>query len=263
MIGRSMFDIKDNKPYCEKVRSTPFLSPAEELELVREYRRTGNSDARDRVILSNQKFIIKEAFKYSSNRVSAEDLIQVANIGLMRAFNKFDPEKGFRFLTYARWWIRAELSNYLYANDAILKGGQTQTQRKLWFKIIRLMIGLLDDGNSEEEAFVIIAKMDKVPVSAVRSAYALRSSCVIEYLDIGASPLPSPEEIADVRERERLATSLANIECSRDIEGDIIFDYLACSDPVPMGEIGSRYGLSRERVRQIKNELLDRMRAAA
>lgn len=259
-----MFEIKDNGPYCKKVKSAAFLTPAEELDLVRKYKRTGDTAARDKVILSNQKFVIKEAFKYSSKRISAEDLIQVANIGLIRAFDKFDPEKGFRFLTYARWWIQAELSNYLYANDAILKGGTSQVQRTLWFRVVRLMIELLDDGSTEDEAFTIIAKRYRVPVSGVRSVYALRSAHVVDCNDtIIVSSLLSPEELSACRERERLANRLANIECSRKIEEDIIFDYLASAEPLSMGKIGAKYGLSRERVRQLKNNILERMRAAA
>ncbi len=258
-----MSELAENKVYCAKVTSTPYLSREEELELTRDFKRTGNLRSRDKVILSNQKLLIKAAIKYSSERVSVEELVQEGNIALIIAFRKFDPELGYRFMTLAVWQVRASIQNYLFGNGSFFRGGTTQTQRAIWFKVLPRMHTLLGEGYSEDEAFAVIAREERVKPSKVMNTYRLRTVSVIPVDNDDSLLLPGSDSLLDEMKQTVAVRKLAASKCRRDIEREIVSYRFLQEDPMTLAELAKSHNLSRERVRQIEMKLLERMRSAA
>ena len=121
--------------YMMRINQLPLLSQEEEFELGVKYRKHDDMDAAQKLITSNLRFVVKVAFEYKSYGFKILDLIQEGNIGMMMALKKFDPYKGYRFISYAIWWIRAYIQNFIIKNWSLVKIGTTQAQKKLFYKI--------------------------------------------------------------------------------------------------------------------------------
>src|SRR5512140_3796413 len=121
--------------YLSEINQFPLLTVEEEQSLARTYRRKGDTRAAHRLVTANLRFVVKVAYEYRSYGFKMADLIQEGNIGLMKAVQKFDPYKGYRLISYAVWWIRAYIQNYIIKSWSLVKIGTTQAQRKLFFKL--------------------------------------------------------------------------------------------------------------------------------
>src|SRR5512143_1222894 len=123
--------------YLSRINQFPLVTAADEQSLARTYRRTGDTRAAHRLVTANLRFVVKIAYEYRSYGFNMIDLIQEGNIGLMKAVQKFDPDKGIRLISYAVWWIRAYVQNYVMRSFSLVKLGTTQSQRKLFFSLAR------------------------------------------------------------------------------------------------------------------------------
>src|SRR6266508_2192606 len=123
--------------YLSEINQFPLLTVEEEQNLARLYRRKGDTRAAHRLVTANLRFVVKVAYEYRSYGFKMADLIQEGNIGLMKAVQKFDPDKNIRLISYAVWWIRAYIQNYILKSWSLVKIGTTQAQRKLFFSLAR------------------------------------------------------------------------------------------------------------------------------
>ena len=121
--------------YITEINRFPLLTPEEEFKLAMRLKKDNDMEAAEKLIVSNLRFVVKIAHEYRNYGFKLADLIQEGNIGLIHAVKKFDPEKGYRLISYAVWWIRAYIQNYLIKSWSIVKIGTTQAQRKLFFKL--------------------------------------------------------------------------------------------------------------------------------
>src|SRR5919197_2550845 len=123
--------------YLSEINQFPLLTVEEEQDLARLYRRKGDTRAAHRLVTANLRFVVKVAYEYRSYGFKMADLIQEGNIGLMKAVQKFDPDKGIRLISYAVWWIRAYIQNYILKSWSLVTLGTTPAQRKLFFSLAR------------------------------------------------------------------------------------------------------------------------------
>ena len=123
--------------YLAEINRYPLLTVDEEQRLARLYARNGDLDAAHKLVTSNLRFVVKVAYEYRSYGFKMADLIQEGNIGLMKAVQKFDPDKGIRLISYAVWWIRAYIQNYILKSWSLVKLGTTQAQRRLFYQLNR------------------------------------------------------------------------------------------------------------------------------
>src|SRR5512132_320219 len=137
--------------YLAEINKYPLLTVDEEQRRARLYAKSGDLDAAHKLVTSNLRFVVKVAYEYRSYGIKMADLIQEGNIGLMKAVQKFDPDKGIRLISYAVWWIRAYIQNYILKSWSLVKLGTTQAQRKLFFSLARTKREL--DKMSAEHGF--------------------------------------------------------------------------------------------------------------
>lgn len=127
--------VKDSlESYLEKINLFPLLTREEEFQLATSYRNNNDVEAANKLVTSNLRFVVKMALEYKAYGVKLADLIQEGNIGLMIAVKRFDPDRGYRFITYAVWWIRAYIQNFIIKSWSLVKIGTTQSEKKLFYK---------------------------------------------------------------------------------------------------------------------------------
>jgi RNA polymerase sigma-32 factor len=150
------FKMINQDPYLSQIKQFPLLTPEEEFELAVRYRDHKDKEAAHKLITSNLRFVVKIALAYKSYGIKLSDLIQEGNIGLMMALKKFDPYRGSRFTSYAVWWIRAHIQNFIMKNWSLVKIWTTQSQKKLSYKIEKVRKAL-EFYQEKEEKYEIVA----------------------------------------------------------------------------------------------------------
>ena len=259
--------------YFAEIRRFPLLTAEEEHCLAVRFYEEQDLETAHKLITSNLRFVVKIAAEYRAYNIKMLDLIQEGNIGLMMAVRKFDPHKGFRLISYAVWWIRAYIQNYIISAWSLLKIGTTQAQKKLFFKLnqaknaIRQMTGVdapaatalsLDVKESE------VAEMEQ----RMRGEQSLDAQIVngegFTLLESLADKRENQEELLGRIEEENLlqrevtqALTLLN-----DKERYVIEHRVSADDPLTLQEIAEHFAISRERVRQIEEGALKKMKAA-
>ncbi|MDO9124905.1 MAG: RNA polymerase factor sigma-32, partial [Deltaproteobacteria bacterium] len=251
----------------------PLLTPEEEFSLARKYREHNDISAAHKLITSNLRFVVKVALGYKSYSVKLLDLIQEGNIGLMMAVKKFDPYKGNRFISYAIWWIRAFMQNFIIKTWSLVKIGTTQAQKKLFYKIGKVRKALESDRENEEKYELLAKDLDvpKEDIIEMEQRMASRDLSLdapfdegkeLTHLDLLQEGSPNQEEILaqeqekEVRERE-VQKALKRLN---EKEVFIIKNRVMSDDPLTLQEIGNHLKLSRERVRQIESEALKKLK---
>src|SRR4030066_1992334 len=146
--------------YLTQINQFPLLTQEEEFKLATRYRKNNEIEAAQKLITSNLRFVVKVAFEYKSYGVKLQDLIQEGNIGLMMAVKKFNPDKGYRFISYAIWWIRAYIQNFIIKTWSLVKIGTTQAQKKLFYKIGKVRKALESDGAIEKKYELLAKDLD-------------------------------------------------------------------------------------------------------
>ncbi len=260
--------------YITEINRFPLLTPEEEFKLAVRLKYSDMAAA-EKLIVSNLRFVVKIAHEYRNYGFKLADLIQEGNIGLIHAVKKFDPYKGYRLISYAVWWIRAYIQNYLIKSWSIVKIGTTQAQRKLFFKLsqAKKQLETLSQKNPEfaeiAESLGVkgseVAEMDLRMGSRDVSLHEFigdeGDSSYIDFLayegDNQETSLIKNEETSLVK--RDIAGALANLN---ERESYIIKHRVMADNPETLQEIGDRYKITRERARQIEKQALKKVQLA-
>lgn len=259
--------------YLIQINQFPLLTPEEEFDLARRYRDHNDIGAAHRLITSNLRFVVKVALEYKSYGVKLLDLIQEGNIGLMMAVKKFDPDKGNRFISYAIWWIRAFIQNFIIKTWSLVKIGTTQAQKKLFYKIGKVRKALEADPENEARYELLARDLDvhQEDIMEMEQRMATRDLSLDTPFDDGKElthldllqeeSLNQEEKLAEEQEKERREKEVQRaLKRLNEKEIFIIKNRIMADDPLTLQEIGDRLKLSRERVRQIESEALKKLK---
>jgi len=259
--------------YLVQINQFPLLTQEEEFQLAVRYRKYNDLEAAQKLITANLRFVVKVAFEYKSYGVKLPDLIQEGNIGLMMAVKKFNPYKGYRFISYAIWWIRAYIQNFIIKSWSLVKIGTTQAQKKLFYKIGKVRKALESGGNTEKKYEYLakdldVAKSDIIEMEQRMSSRDLSLDTPFDegheltHLDLLQEDSLNQEE-ALAREEEKKIREREVVNAMKRLnekEVYVIKNRIMADSPLTLQEIGDHLRLSRERVRQIESEALKKLR---
>lgn len=259
--------------YIMQINQLPLLTQKEEFELAVRYRKYNDRDAVQKLITSNLRFVVKVAFEYKSYGIKILDLIQEGNIGLMMAIKKFDPYKGYRFISYAIWWIRAYIQNFIIKNWSLVKIGTTQAQKKLFYKIGKVRKALEANQEKEKKYEIIandldVAKEDIIEMEQRMSSRDLSLDAPFDdnqelsHFDLLKETSPNQEEVFGEEEEKKILEREVQDAMKRlnEKEEYVIKNRIMADSPLTLQEIGNHLKLSRERVRQIESEALRKLK---
>ena len=265
--------------YLQEIRKFPMLEPEEEYMLAKRWKEREDSEAAHRLVTSHLRLVAKIAMGYRGYGLPLSELISEGNVGMMQAVKRFDPDRGFRLATYAMWWIRAAIQEYILHSWSLVKMGTTAAQKKLFFNLRKLKGRMeeLDQGDLPPAAVRAIAIELDVPEFEVvdmnrrlggadTSLNALvGNDADSEWLEMLPDERPSQETLLADRDefqqrKERLGAALKTLNQR---ERDIIVERRLKDDPSTLEELSHRYAVSRERIRQIEAKALDRLRRRA
>ncbi len=257
--------------YLAEINRFPLLSVDEEQVLARRFRDSGDTRAAHRLVTANLRFVVKVSYEYRSYGFRMADLIQEGNIGLMKAVQKFDPDKGIRLISYAVWWIRAYIQNYILKSWSLVKLGTTQAQRKLFFSLARTKRELDKDSvehgadSDGHDAHKVAHKL-RVKPGEVREMEQrmdgrdlsldapLGDDSAHSHVDFVASPGPSQDdELSGAQEQRMVSGRVVDALARLDVRERYIIEQRVMSDrPLTLKELGEHFGFSRERARQLE-----------
>jgi RNA polymerase sigma-32 factor len=267
------------KGYLSDIRRFPMLEKDQEYRLAKRWREQGDRDAADQLITSHLRLAAKIAMNYRGYGLPIAEVISEGNVGLMQALNRFEPERGFRFATYAIWWIRASIQDYILRSWSLVKIGTTTSQKKLFFKLrsAKNKIAALESGDLHPDQVALIAKnLDVAEVDVVDMNRRLGGDKSIntplrndgeagEWQDHLVDQSPSPEALVveqDEREHQHNAL-IAAIDVLNDRERRIFEARHLADEPLTLEQLAENFGVSRERVRQIEVRAFEKVRKAA
>ena len=259
--------------YLTQINKFPLLTQEEEFKLATRYRKDNDIEAAQTLITSNLRFVVKVAFEYKSYGVKLLDLIQEGNIGLMMAVKKFDPYKGYRFISYAIWWIRAYIQNFIIKTWSLVKIGTTQAQKKLFYKIGKVRKALESDQDNEKKYDVLANDLDvaKEEIMEMEQRMSARDLSLDAPFDEDHELTPLDllqegsvnQEDALIAEQEKKILQAEVLDAMRRLnekETFVIKNRIMAESPLTLQEIGDHLKLSRERVRQIESEALKKLK---
>lgn len=261
--------------YMQEIRKYPMLSHAEEEQLARSWRDKGDQSAAHKLVNSHLRLVAKIAMGYRGYGLPVSELISEGNVGMMQAVRRFDPDRGFRLSTYAMWWIRAAIQEYILHSWSLVKMGTTAAQKKLFFNLRRLkgQMQAIDDGDLQPEQVTKIATLLDVPeqdvVNMNRRLSAPDNSLNApikmdgegEWQDWLVDDSESQE--TEMAEREELtgrkallATALKTLS---ERERHILIERRLKDNPTTLEDLSQQYDVSRERVRQIEVRAFEKL----
>ncbi|HEY4636200.1 MAG TPA: RNA polymerase sigma factor RpoH [Rhodospirillales bacterium] len=261
--------------YLHRIRGYPMLAADEEFRLARRWRDHEDAAAADRLVTSHLRLVAKIAMGYKGYGLPLEEIIGEGNVGMVQAIRRFDPDRGFRLSTYAMWWIRAAIQEYILHSWSMVKIGTTSAQKKLFFNLRKLksQIQALEEGDLLPENVTRIATRLGVPESEVVSMNRrlsspdqslnapLREEGEGEWQDWLTAQEESQETLlADKQElgsRRQLLTDALKALSER--ERDILKERRLKDAPATLQDLSERYGISRERVRQIETRAFEKL----
>lgn len=257
--------------YLAEIKVFPLLEEQEEYRLAVRLYEEDDLEAAQTLITSNLRFVVKVAAEYRNYGLKMLDLIQEGNVGLMLAVRKFNPYKGFRLITYAVWWIRAQIQSYIISSWSLLKIGTTQAQRKLFFKLkeaknaIRRMVG--DDDLSATALSLDVSESDVEEMELrLMGELSLDAELIAgeggNLLETLADDRPNQEsQLADLQEQQLLQQQVsAAVQQLGEKEQFVVECRIKADEPMTLQEIADHFGISRERVRQIEENALRKIR---
>jgi RNA polymerase sigma-32 factor len=265
--------------YLAEIRKFPILSPQEEFMLAKRFQEHGDTDAAARLVTSHLRLVAKIAMGYRGYGLPVSELISEGNIGLMQGVKKFEPDRGFRLATYAMWWIKASIQEFILRSWSLVKIGTTAAQKKLFFNLRRMksQIEAFEDGDLKPEDVAKIATDLGVTEEEVismnrRMAMGGDTSLNVSMREDGEGqwqdwlvddqPLQD-ERIADAEERDvRHGMLLEAMNALNDREKHILVERRLVEEPKTLEELSQVYGVSRERVRQIEVRAFDKLQKA-
>ena len=267
-----------NKTYFSEIRRFPLLEREQEYALAKRWREEGDREAADQLVTSHLRLAAKIAMGYRGYGLPITEIIAEGNVGLMQALNRFEPERGVRFSTYAMWWIKASIQDYILRSWSLVKIGTTAAQRKLFFKLrsAKNKIAAFEGGDLRPEHVALIAKdldvADQEVVEMNRRIVGDKSINVPlhedgetgEWQDRLIDESPSPEAIVlEQDEKERRLNALTSaIEVLNGRERQIFEARHLFDEPETLEELAEKFNVSRERIRQIEVRAFEKVRKA-
>jgi len=264
--------------YLEEIRRFPMLEPREEYMLAKRWREHGDRDAAHKLVTGHLRLVVKIARGYGGYGLPISEVISEGNVGLIQAIKRFEPEKGFRLATYAVWWIKASIQEYILRSWSLVKMGTTANQKKLFFNLrkAKSKISILQEGDMRPEKVKIIAR--RLGVTETDVIYMNRRLGGDASLNM---PIRDDEDSGEwqdwlVDERENQETTLAESEefdnrrkalaaaliVLNDRERRIFEARRLAEDPITLTELAEEFGVSRERVRQIERSAFEKAQRA-
>ncbi|MBN2694176.1 RNA polymerase factor sigma-32 [bacterium] len=253
--------------YIQKINQFTLLTKDQEFSLAKKLKDDGSQNSAMLLINSNLRFVVKIAYQYKNYGFKLSDLIQEGNYGLIMAVKKFDPEKGYRLITYAVWWIKAYIKNYIINNWSLIKVGTTQAQKRLFFK-------LKEEMRKNE---ILMLKGGDVEIKLIADKFQVKESEIIEmdqrisskdfYLDaqlsddkgtthidlLSTNDISIEDKIIDEEQLDKIGEKLKEVyKILKDVEKTIFEERLIAEYPKTLQELGEQLGISRERVRQLE-----------
>ncbi len=261
--------------YMEQIKKFPLLEAQEEYMLAKAWKNQGDVKAAHKLVTSHLRLVAKIASGYRGYGLPLSDLISEGNIGMMHAVKRFEPEKGFRLATYAMWWIKASIQEYILRSWSLVKIGTTAAQKKLFFNLkkIKSKISAIEDGDLTPDQVDKIATELSVPHKEVISMnrrisgsdYSLNSPVTDdnsgEWQDWLEDDTQNQEaSFADTEEYLIKKNILSDsLEYLNERERDIISERQLSENPLTLEELSNRYGVSRERIRQIEAKAFEKL----
>lgn len=264
--------------YLQEIRKFPMLAPEEEFMLAKSWREHGDLDSAHKLVTSHLRLVAKIAMGYRGYGLPLAELISEGNVGMMQAVKRFDPDRGFRLATYAMWWIRAAIQEYVLHSWSLVKIGTTAAQKKLFFNLRKLkgQLQAIEDGDLPPETVKEIATKLEVPEQDVinmnrrlaspdHSLNApLRADSEGEWQDWLVDDDETQEiKLGDRQEltkrRELLKGAMTHLN---DRERHILRERRLRDDPTTLEDLSQQYGISRERVRQIEVRAFEKLQKA-
>ncbi len=260
------------KKYLLEVSQYPILTAEEEREIAEHYKEHQDKESAQKLVLANLRLVVKIAFEYRNAFFNMLDLIQEGNMGLMRAVQKYDLDKGVRFTSYAAWWVRAFILKFILDNFRLVKVGTTQAQKKLFFNLMKekdrieklgfsASAQLIADNLEVKEKEVV--EMQKrlgareVELDAPKPGF--EGALNMDF--VAVDDVPADEQTVQGELKEILLKNLDEFTHKLSAkERDIFSQRVFAEMPKTLQEIADEYGITRERVRQIENRLVEKMR---
>ncbi len=264
--------------YLREIRSFPVLQPEEEYMLAKRWQEHEDVDAAHRLVTSHLRLVAKMALGFRHYGLPLADLISEGNLGLMRAVKKFDPDKGFRLATYAMWWVKAALHEYVLSSWSMVRLGSVAAHKKLFFNLrrVKAKLRIFDaDGLSSDDVKRIAHELDvpEAEVQLMNQRLAARDSSLntpvsaditVERQDLLVDDRANQEVQLAEHEEARLGSRLLaeGLKILDKRELDILTERRLRENPLTLEELGTRYGVSRERIRQIENRAFLKLQQA-
>ncbi|MCI4663601.1 MAG: RNA polymerase sigma factor RpoH [Neomegalonema sp.] len=272
--------------YLSEIRKFPMLDPQEEYMLAKRWVESEDRDAAHKLVTSHLRLAAKIAMGYRGYGLPISEVVAEANVGLMQAVKRFDPEKGFRLATYAMWWIRASIQEYILRSWSLVKMGTTAAQKKLFFNLRRLKgkIGALEEGDllpenrktiaeklsvTEDEVDMMNRRLSGGGDASLNAPLKADGEGAAEWQDwLADETANQAEDYAEKQELDERRSLLAQaMDALTDREKDILTQRRLSEEPVTLEDLSKVYSVSRERIRQIEvrafEKLRERMRALA
>ena len=265
--------------YLAEIRKFPILAPEQEYMLAKRYQEHGDPEAAAQLVTSHLRLVAKIAMGYRGYGLPVSELISEGNIGLMQGVKKFEPDRGFRLATYAMWWIRASIQEFILRSWSLVKMGTTAAQKKLFFNLRRMknQIDAFEDGDLSPENVTKIAtdlgvSEDDVISMNRRMAMggdtslnvSMRDDSESQWQDMLADTDPLQDELLAEDEEKQVRHELL-VEAMDDLndrEKHILTERRLAEEPKTLEELSQVYGVSRERVRQIEVRAFEKLQRA-
>lgn len=266
--------------YLQKIRQYPILSQDDEYQMAVEYQKTRNPELAKILVTSHLRLVVKVVSKYRGYGLPTSEMISEGNIGLLYAIDKFEPEKGFRFSTYALWWIKASVQKYILNSWSLVKIGTTAAQKKLFFNLrkIKNRLNLNDDRELSPNILSDIASSLDVSVQDVtdmnmrlkshdgslNTVIDSSSDSGTEWMDFIADNKPNQEDVLAYSETMQYRRRLFNqaLICLNKREKDILFKRRLAEKAQTLDDLSKFYHISKERVRQIELNSIKKIKKA-
>jgi len=264
--------------YLDDIRKFPMLEPGEEFMLAKRWQEHEDSDAAEKLVTSHLRLVARIAMGYRGYGLPIGEVISEGNVGLMQAVKRYDPDKGFRLATYAMWWIRASIQEYILRSWSLVKMGTTAAQKKLFFNLRRAKSQLraLDEGDLHPDHVQTIARKLGVSETDVVSmnrrlggdsslnAPVRADTEAGEWQDWLVDDAPSQEDqLAETQELDQRRSYLSDALSSLNDRERRIFEARRLTDsPITLEDLSTEFGVSRERIRQIEVRAFEKVQKA-
>lgn len=272
--------LSTRRQFVKMAMAAPYLSQEEEIELALRWRDKNEKKALDRICMAHLRLVLALASKFRHYGLNVNDLIQEGHIGLLEAAKRFDPDRQVRFSTYATWWIRASMQDYILRNWSIVRGGTSAAQKALFFNLRRLRAQLSQDSDTCLQSDVHkeiatrlgvsiddVASMDSrlsAPDTSLNAPISNEDGSSAEKLDLLASTEPLQDEIVEESvDSERRRSWLRDaLKVLNERELNIVVNRRLAEDCATLETLGNQHGISKERVRQIECKALTKLKNA-